>query len=69
MTQLDTRWQYLHGKVRRGPMMTDFSIVVRHKGRVTSQHVTISNWRLDRYPGAYRRTMDFMVRDIDARLP
>lgn len=68
MIDIDTRWEHMSATMRRGPATTNFAIVVRHKGRVTSQTVTISNWRLDRYPTAYKRTLDWMVRDIDMRL-
>jgi hypothetical protein len=69
MQSFDPRWEHMNAKVRRSPMQTTFSVLVRHKGRVNSQVVIVANWRLDRYPVLYKRTLDWMVRDIDARLP
>lgn len=58
----------MRGGVRKGPMSTTFELLVSHQGHVVGQTVVVENWRLERNPGLFKRTLDLMARDIGARL-
>ena len=62
------KWDHMRGGITKSPATTTFELTVSHQGHVVGQTVVVANWRLERNPGLFRRTLDLMVRDIGARL-
>lgn len=65
---MTVRWDHMRGGITKSPMFTKFELTVSHQGRVAGQTVLVESKRLERRPELFKRTLDFMVRDIGARL-
>lgn len=65
-------WKHVAGSIEVDGEITTFRLEVtvprEGKGRKVAQRVDISTARLERYPAAYARTLDLMVRDLDTHV-
>ena len=65
---MNTQWTQMRGGITRDGAHTLFSLQVSDGGHVSGQTISVETARLERVPGLYKRTLDLMVRDIQARL-